>query len=191
MKTLIFFASPNRNGNTYKLVEKFIQGIGKESVDMINVYNKKILPCVDCKYCYNEEKCAIKDDMTEIYEKINRSDVIVIASPMYFSSVTAPMKALIDRLQVYWSKKYIRKDRSNIKDKRAVLICTAGSYWDDMFLPLEAVLNHGFAAMDAKNMEKIYAVNTDKIPVEKNEKILKEAYELGVKLRQEFEHKYE
>lgn len=185
MKTLIFFASPNKKGNTYKLVEKFIEGIQGE-VDIIYVYNKKVAPCTDCKYCYSKEQCAIKDDMEEIYKKIKVSDVIVIATPLYFSSVSAPMKAIIDRLQVYWSKKYIRKDRENIKIKKAVILGTSGSYWENMFQPLEAVLNHTFAAMDAKNMEKVYAVNTDKIPVEKNEEILKEAYGLGVKIRNEF-----
>ncbi|WP_027623257.1 flavodoxin family protein [Clostridium lundense] len=182
MKTLIFFASPNKKGNTYNLVNKFIEGIGGE-VDIVNVYDKKVSPCVDCKYCYTKEQCAIKDDMQEIYAKINDSDVIVIASPMYFSSVTAPMKAIIDRLQIYWSKKYIRKDRENLKNRKAVVLSTGGVYWINMFQPLEAVLKHAFAAMDAKDMEKVYAVNTDTMPVEKNEEKLKEAYELGVKIR--------
>lgn len=185
MKTLIFFASPNKNGNTYKLVQKFIDGI-KGEVDIVNVYDKKVAPCTDCKYCHSKEQCAIKDDMQEIYNKISDSDVIVIASPMYFSSVTAPMKAVIDRLQIYWSKKYIRKDRENLKKRKAVVLGTSGSYWENMFQPLEAVLNHTFAAMDAKDMEKVYAVNTDSIPVEKNEEKLKEAYELGVKIRENF-----
>lgn len=186
MKTLIFFASPNKKGNTYNLVHEFIKGVQGE-VDIVNAYDKKVSPCVDCKYCYTKEQCAIKDDMQEIYNKISDSDVIVIASPMYFSSVTAPMKAIIDRLQVYWSKKYIRKDRENLKKRKAVVLGTSGIYWVNMFNPLEAVLNHAFAAMDAKDMEKVYAVNTDTIPVEKNKEKLKEAYELGVKIRKSFE----
>ncbi|GAA0721896.1 hypothetical protein GCM10008905_12820 [Clostridium malenominatum] len=182
MKTLIFYSSPNKKGNTHKLMDKFIQGLGEE-VDIIDVFRKKISPCIDCKYCYNIKACSIKDDMTDIYKKIDDSDLIVIATPMYFASVPGPLKNLIDRLQVYWSKKYIRKDREDIKIKKGASIITTGTYWEGMLTPIEETLKLAFGAMDTKVEEVLYAINTDKNPVEGNEEILKAAYELGGKFK--------
>lgn len=180
MNILVFSASPNKKGNTHNLMEKFLEGL-EGNKEIIEVYDKKIGACIDCKYCYKVENCAIKDDMIEIYDKIKKSDVIVIATPMYFSGVTAPLKALIDRLQVYWSKKYIRKDRTDIKPKRGVILATGGSSWPDMFRPVEETLIFAMAAMDAKVEEKIYVESTDKLPVKDNEKLLQEVYEKAAK----------
>ncbi|CDI49077.1 flavodoxin family protein [Clostridium tetani] len=185
MKVLVLFSSPNKKGNTFKLLEKFLEGLNQE-VDFIDVYHKKIGPCIDCKVCYKVEECAIKDDMTEIYKKINESDLIVIATPIYFANVPSPLKALIDRLQVYWSKKYIRKDRENIREKTGVVLAVGGTYWDNMFMSSEEVLGLAFAAMDVKDIHKVYGVNTDHIPIEKNEEVMKMAYDLGCELKNKY-----
>ncbi|MBU5484898.1 flavodoxin family protein [Clostridium sp. MSJ-11] len=182
MKTLIFYSSPNKNGNTYKLMNEFIKGLGKEA-EILEVFKANIKPCIDCKYCYKLEACSIKDDMTEIYKKINDSDLIVIATPMYFASVPGPLKNLIDRLQVYWSKKYIREDRDDIRIKKGVSIITGGTYWEEMFKPIDETLKLAFGAMDAKIEGELRAINTDENPVEKDEEILKAAYSLGEKFR--------
>ncbi|MCG4578836.1 flavodoxin family protein [Clostridium cochlearium] len=186
MKVLVLFSSPNKKGNTFKLLEKFLEGLNEE-VDFIDIYSKKIAPCIDCKMCYKVEECAIKDDMTDLYKKINESDIIVIATPIYFANVPSPLKALIDRLQVYWSKKYIRKDRKNIKKKTGVLLAIGGTYWDNMFMSLEEVLKLAFAAIDVKDTYKVYGVNTDHIPIKKNEEVMKKAYELGCGLKNKFD----
>lgn len=180
MNILVFSASPNEKGNTHNLMEKFLEGL-EGNKEIIEVYDEKIGPCIDCKYCYKVETCAIKDDMIEVYDKIKKSDIIIIATPMYFSGVPAPLKALIDRLQVYWGKKYIRKDRSDIKAKRGVILATGGSSCPNMFKPIEETLVFAMAAMDAKIEEKIYIESTDKFPVKDNEKLLKEVYERAIK----------
>lgn len=182
MKTLILYSSPNEKGNTYSLIDKFVQGLGGE-VDIIDVFRGKISPCIDCKYCYNIKECSIKDDMTEIYKKVDDSDLIVIATPMYFASVPGPLKNLIDRLQVYWSKKYIRKEREDIRIKKGISIIVTGTYWKDMFIPIEETLKLAFGAMDARIEDTLYAINTDENPVGKNEEILEAAYKLGKKFR--------
>lgn len=180
MSILVFSASPNKRGNTHNLMEKFLEGL-EGNKEVIEVYDKKIGPCIDCKYCYKIENCAIKDDMIDIYYKIKKSDIIIVATPMYFSGVPAPLKALIDRLQVYWSKKYIRKDRTDIKPKRGVILVTGGSSWPNMFKPVEETLMFAMAAMDAKVEEKIYVERTDELSVKDNERLLKEVYEKAVK----------
>lgn len=116
-------------------------------------------------------------------KKINESDIIVIATPIYFANVPSPLKALIDRLQVYWSKKYIRKDREKIKEKIGVVLAVGGTYWENMFASSEEVLRLAFAAMDVKDIYRVYGVKTDQIPIEKNGEVMHKAYNLGYKLR--------
>ena len=74
----------------------------------MQITDKNITPCKGCGYCEKNGKCVIQDDdMTnEIYSLLRRADVIVVATPIYFYSATAQLKALIDRSQTLWSRKY-------------------------------------------------------------------------------------
>ncbi|NMM62764.1 flavodoxin family protein [Clostridium sp. P21] len=179
MRTLVFIASPHKNGNTAILLKHFLEGVSGE-IEIINVYNINVKPCTDCKYCYNHKECVLKDDMTDIYKKIESSDNIVIASPVYFSFVPAPLKVVIDRLQVNWSGKFIRRDFSqNLNKKVGILIMTAGSNTKNVFEPIEYALKQFFSVTGSEFSYKIYAVNTDNVPIEKNEEIKKKAFEIG------------
>ncbi len=69
----------------------------------IDAYRANIAPCKDCKYCFHKDGCSIKDDMTEIYSYVKECDNVIIASPMHFEIVSAPLVTLFSRLQTYWS----------------------------------------------------------------------------------------
>ncbi len=117
MKVVVISGSPRKNGYTEKMVEKFISHVSGEVV-YYNAYNEKVAPCTDCRFCFKKRECSIKDSMTNIYEDLEQSDVIVFATPVYFHSVSAPLKMIIDRLQVYWSNNYVRKEKSILKEKK-------------------------------------------------------------------------
>lgn len=179
LKTLVFIASPHKNGNTAVLLESFLKGISGY-IEIINVFDKNIKPCIDCKYCHNHKECVLKDDMVDIYKKIEESDNIVVASPVYFSFVPAPLKTIIDRLQVNWSGKFIRKDfLVGSKKKVGVLIMTAGSNVENVFKPIEYAMKQFFIITGAEFSHKIYALNTDKLPIEKNEEIKNRAFSIA------------
>lgn len=96
---LILSSSPRRGGNSDALCDRFMEG-AKESghtVEKIFLKDKKIGYCVGCGYCFNAHACSQKDDMAEILEKMLAADVIVLATPVYFYSMCAQMKTLIDR----------------------------------------------------------------------------------------------
>lgn len=178
MNTVIFFASPNKNGNTYKILERFM-GCLSGNIDVINVYESNIRPCIDCGYCRKfEGKCSIKDDMEEIYAKIDCSDNIVIASPMYFGMFPSPMKAIIDRSQMIWSRKYIF-NKISFKKKKGILIAAAGDSWTDMFIPMEKISKYFFNTVDCELTSKIYEVNTDKLHTEVNKQVMDYACEIA------------
>lgn len=104
---LILEGSPRRNGNSAILSDEFARGAEEAggSVEKVRVCSKKIAGCLGCNACYrNGGNCIQKDDMAEIREKMLAADVIVLASPIYFYSMTAQMKAVIDRTYAFYQQ---------------------------------------------------------------------------------------
>ena len=94
-KVLILEGSPRRNGNSAILSDEFARGAEETgcSLEKIQVAHKKVAGCLGCNACYrNGGVCVQKDDMAEIREKMMAADVIVLTSPIYFYSMTAPMR---------------------------------------------------------------------------------------------------
>jgi len=110
--------SPRKKGNTNYLLKTFMNEAEKSGArtHVIEVAEKNIIPCIGCGVCEKKGHCITQDDdMTlKIYPLLREADVIVAASPIYFYNVTAQFKALIDRSQTLWSRKY----RLNIEDPR-------------------------------------------------------------------------
>ena len=104
-KVLILSGSPRKGGNSDLLCDEFMRGViesGNE-VEKVEVANKKIVPCSGCYYCSNHSgQCVHKDDMAEILQKMIDADVLVLASPVYFYSIGAQLKAVIDRTVARW-----------------------------------------------------------------------------------------
>ena len=103
-KVLVLSSSPRKGGNSDLLCDAFAKG-AKEAghkVTKIRVADKKIGYCMGCYSCQKTGKCAIQDDAKEVLDAMKDADVIVFASPVYFYSVCAQLKALIDRSVVYY-----------------------------------------------------------------------------------------
>lgn len=115
---LILSGSPRKNGNSAMLCQQFAKGAEEAgcSVELIYLRDKKINYCVACYHCKKEGICSILDNMAEILDKMDKADVIVMASPVYFYSINAQMKALIDRVVARWL---------TIKNKEFYYIITA------------------------------------------------------------------
>ena len=104
-KVLILSGSPRKGGNSDLLCDEFMRGAleAGHQVEKIRVASKKIAPCSGCYYCRNHGgECARKDDMAEILQKMIDTDVLVLASPVYFYSIDAQLKAVIDRTVARW-----------------------------------------------------------------------------------------
>lgn len=100
MNILILSGSPRKGGNTDLLVEAFAKGASqKHKVEVVSVHDYKVNPCMGCNVCFRNKTnaCVQKDDMHIIYEKMAMTDMLVIASPVYFYGLSAQLKAIIDR----------------------------------------------------------------------------------------------
>ena len=106
-KVLILSGSPRKGGNSDLLCDEFMRGAAEagHDVEKIRVSEKKIGFCSACYFCRESGGvCAKKDDMAEILQKMIEADVLVLASPVWFYSIDAQMKALIDRTLARWTE---------------------------------------------------------------------------------------
>ena len=132
MKYTILMGSPNHDGNTAALLRPFLdenQEMGIEQ-DVIWLYERNVKPCLGCKTCQNVTDrlgCVQEDDFQMIFDSIQSSDVLVLATPIYSWYCTPPMKALMDRL-IYAGCKYYgdKKQPSAYFMKQVATITTCG-----------------------------------------------------------------
>lgn len=101
---LILSGSPRHGGNSDTLCDEFMKGALKagNKVEKIFIADKNINYCRACYACKKSGVCVIKDDMTDVLQKMLDSDVIVLSSPVYFYSICAQLKAVIDRTVARW-----------------------------------------------------------------------------------------
>lgn len=100
--------SPRAKGNTSTLLSTFLGEVENLGgiVKNLDVTRMKILPCLGCGTCEKKGYCPRDDDMQAIYPVLRKSDLVVLATPIYFYGPTAQMKLFIDRSQALWSRKY-------------------------------------------------------------------------------------
>jgi multimeric flavodoxin WrbA len=100
MKVLIISGSP-RNGNT-EFVLKSVYDSLNINKEIILLRELNIKRCSGCLYCDEHKKCSIKDDMQNIYSKIEEADIIILGSPNYFDNVSGLMKDFMDRTNPFY-----------------------------------------------------------------------------------------
>lgn len=171
---LILSGSPRKGGNSDLLCDAFMKGASKSGnqTEKIFIRDKKIGYCNACYYCKNHNgMCAIQDDMAELLDKMQKADVIVMASPVYFYSIDAQMKAVIDRSLARWR---------DMPDKEFYYIMTAA---EDSGTVMDCTLEcfRGFAACLDGAVEKgvIYGKGLYEAGAVRNKKVMEEAYEMG------------
>ena len=101
---LVISASPRKGGNSDTLCDEFIRGVQESGnqAEKIFLASRKIGYCIGCGVCNTTHKCVQKDEMAEILDKMVDADVIVLATPVYFYTMDAQMKTLIDRTVPYF-----------------------------------------------------------------------------------------
>lgn len=127
-KILVLLGSPRRSRNSETLTDCFLKPLEQVGchVDKLRISQLAIKPCTGCEACHKTGHCVIRDDMDQVYPLLDEADWVVLASPVYFNSVTGSLKVLIDRCQVYWARKFVLK-QPPVKDSRlGFLLMSAG-----------------------------------------------------------------
>lgn len=178
-KVLILSGSPRKGGNSDILCDEFARGAidaGNE-VEKIRVAEKKLSPCLGCYFCREHGgRCVFNDDMADILQKIIDCDVLVLSSPVYFYSICAQLKIVIDRTVARWTE---------IANKDLYYITTAAEEEDDTMDGTLACF-HGFAMCIDGYEEKgtLYGRGvTDKGEVRERPELMQIAYEMGLSIK--------
>ncbi|MBN2401037.1 MAG: NAD(P)H-dependent oxidoreductase [Spirochaetes bacterium] len=151
--------SPRKNGNTSILLSEFMEEAEKlGAVTRTIIADKKnILPCKEYKTCESKGFCPIDDDMeNEIYSLLWDADLIVIATPVFFYSVPAQLKALIDRSQTMWARKYrLKLEDPGRKWRSGFLLALGATKGANLFEGLNLTVKYFFDAVGANFKESL------------------------------------
>jgi len=190
VRIIAFNGSPRKGGNTQLLLEEAVRG-AKEQGAEVTVYNLNTLnvrACQNCGGCDDTGRCVIQDDMQAIHAAIRSADRIIVASPIFFFTVSAQTKIMIDRCQAFWSEKYVHKKPvpPGPFGRRGLLILVGGMKRDaknDGFKCAEAVARAFFRTVNVQEHVTLeYGSVEKKGEIRENPAALNEAYEAGKKL---------
>lgn len=181
MKRILIIKGYSReNGYTKKLTDYFISLFPESDVDYFDAYKTEFSFCDGCNYCEKNEKCRY-GDLNDFKEKFENADIVVFASPLYNGFFTSPVKALIDRMQVYYTYFYKHNKTPSVKKTRkTVLISSSGRDGKDGFSYMEKNLRYVCSVTNQIYTGGVWCGNTDTFPdVNKAKEALKELFVKG------------
>lgn len=187
-KVLALMGSPRIKKNTDILLDWVLKGAEDKGHEINKIYiqEENILPCRGCNYCGSTGKCVIKDDMEKLYNKFDNGDIFILASPLYFNSVSGITKNLIDRCQKYWSIKYkLGEDYKRHFERKGIFLAVGGAkYSHDHFSHAIPTIDLFFKAINADYVGNYLLSDTDTLPVWEREDIRDELYEIGYNIEE-------
>jgi len=184
-KIVAIYGSPRRQGNTATLLKKAIEGArdsGAE-VEEIVLRDLKISPCLEIYGCMQAGECAIKDDFQIVRDKILASQGLILASPVFFYTVSSHTKILMDRFQSLWVKKYwvdkTPKDQQIIK-RKGLFISVGATKGKKLFDGMLLSIKYFFDILDMELWKALLYRQLDfQEDVLKHPEYLEEAYIAG------------
>jgi len=184
MRVLGILGSPCRDGNTAALLDAVLEGASQSGaeVERLNITDLDIEGCDSCGACDSTGVCEIKgDDMDTIYRKIREVDALVIASPVFFMSVSAQLKALIDRCQCFWVEKFVleRDPYKRRRRPRGLFVATAGSSKPIVFESAVHVAKAFFIAISYDYAGEVLLGETDRLSKHSRDAALAKARTAG------------
>jgi multimeric flavodoxin WrbA len=157
-------------------------------VKTIILSNLEIAPCQHCDACLETGRCKIEDDMQMVYDELEQADRIVLASPIQFMGVTAQAKAMIDRCQALWARKYVlnRPPLGDRRETKGLFISVGGRTVANLFEPALVTVKSLFRVLDIIYAGELVLPRVDeKGAITKNPDALNQAFLAGQKLVEE------
>lgn len=187
MKVLGIMGSPRIRGNTDLLLDEALRGAQNEgaAVEKLVVDRLNIAPCREYYVCLKEGNCAIRDDMDEIYVKLLNADGIIVASPIFFYGLTAQLKALIDRCQATWARKYVLKQKLPDSARKGAFIGVGATRGKRLFDGSRLTIKYFFKAINIEYSVELLIPGVDKKgEIKEHPTALSDAFKLGERLAQ-------
>lgn len=188
MKVLGISTSPRENSNSDLLLRKALSGVqsaGAEA-EYLRLWKFSISPCSACGACYATGECPVQDDFQIVLSKMLQADRLVFATPIFFMSVCAQAKILIDRCQCLWARKYLLKrpvDPAGDRNRLAMVIAVGGTKSKKMFDGVRLVMKYYLDALDMGYFADLFVSNVDEAgQISDNAEAMEQVFRLGVEL---------
>ncbi len=188
LKVIGISASPRLNGNSDLLLRRALAGAESAGAqtEYLRLADFEIAPCIECNSCYKTGRCAVKDDYHIISAKMLDADRLIFATPIFFMTVCAQAKILIDRCQCLWAHKYVLKKpliTAAGRDRRAMVIAVGGSKSKKMFDCIRLTMKYFFDVLDINYAANLF-VNKVEDPgqIKNHPSAMEQAFTLGQKL---------
>ncbi|MCL5674740.1 MAG: flavodoxin family protein [Candidatus Omnitrophica bacterium] len=185
MKVLGINGSPRIGGNTDILLDRVLEGAksaGAETEKII-LNRLKFVGCQECREIPDERPCIVMDDMQSVYPRIKQADVIILASPIFFGSISAQTKAMIDRFQCAWASKYIFKRDMFAEKKVGAFILVEGTHSENYLKNAQLIVKIFFNVINVEYKYELFCPGTDKKGSVLNKPdCMEKAFQLGEKI---------
>lgn len=188
LKIIAIYGSPRRDGNSAALLKQAVAGARQEGAEVEEVFLRdyKISPCMEIYQCIKNGECAIRDDFQEILAKLEASSGIMLASPIFFYTVSAHTKIFMDRCQSLWVRKYwIEKQpfKGAPQTRKGLFISVGATDGKKLFDGAILTVKYFFDVLDAGLSKTVLCRGVDrKGDIENKKSYLEEAFLAGRQL---------
>jgi multimeric flavodoxin WrbA len=188
MKILGIAGSPRRGGNTDLLLGEVLRGAaskGAETSTVILLNDLKFIACQHCDHCLQTGDCKYRDDMGMVYRALESADRLVLASPIHFVGLTAQTKAMIDRCQALWARKYLLHlpPLGDRRERKGIFVSVGGRKDFSQFEPAVATVKAFFRVLDITYAGDLLFSDVDeKGEILNRPEAMKQAFETGKQL---------
>jgi multimeric flavodoxin WrbA len=153
--------------------------------ELLRVADYRVAGCIECNCCYSTGRCVVEDQYQDIYARLLACDVLVVGTPVFFMGVPAQLKAVVDRTQCLWAKKYVLKEPffADGHTRRGGLLVVGGSKGEKMFESVRLTVHYFFDALATTLVETLFVNRADERgAVARQPELLARARELGRRL---------
>jgi len=184
-KIIAIYGSPRRKGNTAALLRKAIEGARDSGADVeeIVLRDLKISPCLEIYGCLQAGECAIKDDFQMVRDKILHAQGLILASPVFFYTVSSHTKMLMDRFQSLWVKKYwvdTSPGEQQTHNRKGLFISAGATRGKKLFDGMLLSIRYFFDVLDMELWKALLYRQLDfQDDILKHPEYLEEAYKSG------------
>ena len=184
VRVLGLFGSPRRGGNTDLLLEEMLKGAEEAGahIERTMISGLEFSPCIECHGCDETGECVLHDDMEMVYPKLLEADCVILASPIFFYGVTAWAKALVDRVQSLWVRKYRLKlpPEEPKRRRKGFFISVGATKGTRLFDGAMLTVKYFFDALDLDSTGQLFFTGVEaKGDIRNHPTALREAFEAG------------
>ncbi|MCJ7741706.1 MAG: flavodoxin family protein [Methanoregula sp.] len=188
-KVIGLLGSPLSDGNTAKLLDRALKGAEDAGcmVEKILVTSLDFQACEEMMFCKDHDTCIMDDDMQQLYPKFKEMDSLIIATPVMTMGIPGKLKSMMDRFQVFFMAKYMRKkpfiSKERRVERRGLFICISGMKIPEVFVGAKLTVKAFFDIIDCQYTDELLISDMDTIrDVTAHPDLLEAAYQKGYAL---------